>query len=401
MQARDNRSGDTENRFNFTRQRLESVAPPTDRDRFYVYDAKLPGLACCITAKGNRTFYVYRRIHGRPQRIRLGSVAELRVSDARNAAADIMGQVARGHAPHEERRKKKHEPTLGEVWEHYLEHHAKPHKRSWPDDVQRYNAYLAKLATRPITAVKRADIAELHRDIGATKPGAANRVLSLASKICNHARDYFEVEAMNPCSGIKRFPERSRERFLDGDELKRLFHALDTHADQKLADFFRLAVLCGARRGNLCSMAWDDVSFERMTWTIPAEQAKAGEAMTLPLSQAAVNVLRRRRADAGDSPWVFPSWSSTGHIQEVKVAWNNICKRAKLKDVHVHDLRRTLGSWQAAGGSSLQVIGKSLGHRSQQATAIYARLDIDPVRQSVDAANNAMLEAAGVSGEVE
>lgn len=398
MAPTDNHSA---SRFNFTRTRLEGVAPPTDRDRRYVYDAKLPGLACCVTSKGKRTFYVYRRINGRPQRIRLGGVEELRVDDARKAAADIMGQVARGGSPHEDRRKRKREPTLGEVWQHYLEQHAKPHKRSWPDDVQRYDRYLAKLAARPVTSIKRADIAQVHRDIGRDKPGAANRVLSLASKLFNHARDFFDVEQMNPCSGIKRFPERSRERFLDADELKRLFAALDAHDNQKMADFFRLALLTGARRGNLCSMAWDDVNLDRKTWTIPAEQAKGGESMTLPLSQAAVNVLKRRRMDAAGSAWVFPSWGSTGHVTEVKVAWDRICERANLKDMKVHDLRRTLGSWQAAGGSSLQVIGKSLGHRSQQATAIYSRLNIDPVRQSVDAANDAMLAAAGVDGEDE
>jgi hypothetical protein len=40
------------------------------------------------------------------------------------------------------------------------------------------------------------------------------------------------------------------------------------------------------------------------------------------------------------------------------------------------------------------VIGKSLGHRSLQATAIYSRLDIDPVRASVEQAAAAMIEAS-------
>ena len=48
-----------------------------------------------------------------------------------------------------------------------------------------------------------------------------------------------------------------------------------------------------------------------------------------------------------------------------------------------HDLRRTLGSWQAKTGASLVVIGKSLNHRNVTTTAIYARLDKDPVRESV------------------
>ena len=64
--------------------------------------------------------------------------------------------------------------------------------------------------------------------------------------------------------------------------------------------------------------------------------------------------------------------------------------------VTLHDLRRTLGSWQAKTGASLAIIGKSLNHKSQQATAIYARLDLDPVRASVNTATAAMMEAGGM-----
>ncbi|MFD2405933.1 tyrosine-type recombinase/integrase [Azorhizophilus paspali] len=67
-----------------------------------------------------------------------------------------------------------------------------------------------------------------------------------------------------------------------------------------------------------------------------------------------------------------------------------------MTDLRIHDLRRTLGSWQAKTGASLAIIGKSLNHKTHQATAIYARLDLDPVRQSVETATKAMLEAAGI-----
>jgi integrase len=69
--------------------------------------------------------------------------------------------------------------------------------------------------------------------------------------------------------------------------------------------------------------------------------------------------------------------------------------------VTLHDLRRTLGSWQAKTGASLAIIGKSLNHKSPQATLIYARLDLDPVRASVNTATAAMLEAGGVKEQAE
>ena len=66
---------------------------------------------------------------------------------------------------------------------------------------------------------------------------------------------------------------------------------------------------------------------------------------------------------------------------------------ARLEDIRIHDLRRTMGSWQARTGASLVIIGKSLGHKSQQATAVYARLDLDPVRAEMETATSAMMAA--------
>ena len=62
----------------------------------------------------------------------------------------------------------------------------------------------------------------------------------------------------------------------------------------------------------------------------------------------------------------------------------------------MHDLRRTLGSWQAATGSSLPIIGAMLGHESVATTAIYARLNLDPVRESVNTATQAIVKAGGL-----
>ena len=74
---------------------------------------------------------------------------------------------------------------------------------------------------------------------------------------------------------------------------------------------------------------------------------------------------------------------------------------AGLPDLRLHDLRRTLGSWQAATGASLPIIGKSLGHKSLAATQIYARLDLDPVRASVNKATDAMLLAGEATALLE
>ena len=84
--------------------------------------------------------------------------------------------------------------------------------------------------------------------------------------------------------------------------------------------------------------------------------------------QEAVAILRSRQPDDGadasenESEFVFPSESKTGHIDKPKKGWARILERAEISDLRVHDLRRSLGSWQAKGGASLAIIGKSLGH---------------------------------------
>lgn len=131
-------------------------------------------------------------------------------------------------------------------------------------------------------------------------------------------------------------------------------------------------------------------------WTIPAAKAKAGEVIRIPLSSVALQILENRKLTSA-SEWVFPGRGKSGHLEEPKTAWKRILKRAELTDLRLHDLRRTLGSWQAATGASLPIIGKSLGHKSLAATQIYARLDLDPVRAAVNKATSAMLVAGNAT----
>ena len=114
------------------------------------------------------------------------------------------------------------------------------------------------------------------------------------------------------------------------------------------------------------------------------------------------------RKDVTNDGFVFPSLSESGHITDPKKALTRVLERAGIpygrkaeNCVTLHDLRRTLGSWQAATGASLTIIGKSLNHKSISATQIYARLGDDPVRRSVNAATDAILEAAGLKKKAE
>lgn len=122
---------------------------------------------------------------------------------------------------------------------------------------------------------------------------------------------------------------------------------------------------------------------------------KKGESLTCPLTDKAIELLKQMKETA-ISDWVFPSkTSATGHFVEPKKAWKNLLKRAGIEDLRIHDLRRTLGSYQAINGSSLQIIGRSLGHKTIQATQIYARLINEPIRNSTNGAIDRMMSYVG------
>jgi integrase len=60
----------------------------------------------------------------------------------------------------------------------------------------------------------------------------------------------------NPAHGIQKFPEQSRDRFLQSDELPRFFKALAEEQNNMMRDYFLLALLTGARRANVLAMSF-------------------------------------------------------------------------------------------------------------------------------------------------
>jgi len=140
-------------------------------------------------------------------------------------------------------------------------------------------------------------------------------------------------------------------------------------------------------------MRWENISFERATWTIPAEVFKTGKTVTIALTDQAVAILNRRKQTA-KTEFVFPSRSETGHMIDVRKHWTRLLKTANLEGVRMHDLRRTTGSWMAAGGTSLLVISKALGHSGTAATGVYARMNLDPIRIALTNAADAIQAAA-------
>jgi integrase len=375
----------------FTKKKLLDLPPPGS-GRVYFYDAGCDNLALCITASGNKTFYRTGRIGGRMVRMKIGRFPTFSVDNARAACQVINGDVARGDDPHETGLAKRRAATLKNLFDLWIDR-AKLRKKTWEADKWMFEKYFDPLASRKISHIRPSDVAAWHQKLG-TDSGktTANRCKWLLSTLYNYAPK-IGYEGANPVKGVENFPEVSRDRFLLPGEMQSFFSAVVAE-DQPWRDFFLTMLLTGQRKSNVCSMRWDEIDLKSAVWTVPAAKAKAGKPIPVALSPPVYAILCRRRAEIGDeNPWVFPGDSAEGRIVDPKKAWARVLTISGIDNLRMHDLRRSLGSWQAALGASLAIIGKSLGHADLSSTQVYARLQLDPVRESVTKASQAMLDA--------
>ena len=392
------------NQLKFTDKAIAGLPTPPKDVRTEYADTEINGLRLRVSPTGVKTFCLLRRVKNGPmERITLGRFPDIKTEKARAEAQKLIGAIAEGKNPAELRRIHRGEMTFSALFADYLKLHAKLKKRTWKEDEQKYRDYLAKpLGKRLISSLGRHDLAAIHSKLTRDgHPVLANRVKDLLSSVFGRAVKWGLLDT-NPAKGIEDNTEISRDRFLKPGELPRLFAALAAEPNTTFRDFFLMALLTGARRANVREMRWADVDFDSGEWRIP--ETKNGQPQNVPLVPEAVEILKmRREAVPAEVAYVFPSArsdSAHGHIGGERKAWLRILDRAEIEDVRIHDLRRTMGSWQARTGASMIVIGKSLGHKSQQATAVYARLDLDPVRQSMESATSAMLQAGGLKQPV-
>lgn len=421
--------------FNFTQDKLLRIAPPKANREIYK-DTKEKGLILIVSYGGSKIFYFYKKICGKPYRIKVGAFPDLSIGEARDAVIGLKNKVAKGGNPAEEKSRLSHEITFKELFDKYINDYAVHNTKSWKDDVAEVNNKAKHLYGEKISNIKREDIHRLFNNLtNNTGKGAANRFLDRLRAIFNKAIEW-GWEGKNPTDGIRKHKQKSRDRYLTSEEIPLFFEALDQEPHETIKDFILIALLTGARKGNILSMEWQHINFQDKSWYIP--ETKNDTPQLVPLVDEAMSILQMRFEKKADK-WVFPSKTSeSGHLEEPKKVWkrvlqratckiwlknstlNNLIERAKqtlpdyktpsmlfdaikkqakndgielptgIMDLRFHDLRRTLGSWLANSGASQYIIGKSLNHKSHQSTAIYARLSIDPVRASMGEATRRM-----------
>src|SRR3954449_9666757 len=91
-------------KLNFTRKALDAIPSPSGGQRIYHHDTGVRGLAIGVSPTGRKTFVVYRKVGGRPERITLGAYPDLSIEQARGLASQCNAAIARGENPNENRR---------------------------------------------------------------------------------------------------------------------------------------------------------------------------------------------------------------------------------------------------------------------------------------------------------
>jgi len=359
----------------------------------------------------------------------IGPYPELSLEQARKKSQELRGLVASGKDPHKEKiRARMQDMTFEQLFHDYLERHAKKTKKSWKYDEREVNRFLSHWFKRRISTITKSEVQLLIEKVFDNNGlYQANRILERIRSIYNKAISW-GWEGINPAVGITKYREKSRDRFVQPFEMPHLMRSINEDENQTAKDFFLTLFYTGARKTNTLMMRWETIFWDLEYWQIP--DTKNNEPVNIPLVPQLIELLTERRKRT-NSYWVFPQDDDhEKHFVNPKRAWHRILVRAtlymwqaddnigewvsdtlrsleienpekKLKtiqdksknekvalpkdmtDIRIHDIRRTFGSYQALSGASLQVIGKSLGHRSQSTTQVYARLNLDPIRSSI------------------
>ena len=235
---------------------------------------------------------------------------------------------------------------------------------------------LPQFGSRRLGEITPDEVAALHYRLHAT-PIMANQTVSLLSRLFQRAAAAGDAPAGgNPCRFIKKYPTRSRERFLSKPEYDRLgivLHRLERagRVSASAAAALRLLMLTGCRRSEI------------LTLQVGGRRPRTRRA---PVARREDRRARRPAVADGETGahrHAPPAGQPLGHLrararhaarQPERASWQLVRREAGLEDVRLHDLRHSFASRALALGQSLPMIAKLLGHTQLQTTARYAHL---------------------------
>ena len=277
--------------------------------------------------------------------------------------------------------------TVGDLLTRYLTE-ITPAKRGDVPEAARIKTMLkAELATTRLKLLKSAHIAS-YRDhrLSKVSQGSVRREMAILQHCMGVAIREWQLIATNPMAGVtKPTDNQSRSRRPSETELHSIAVSLLGVRNPVTRQVFQFALATGMRRGEVLSLEWQHVDWQNKTAFLP--MTKNGERRTVPLSPQALDVLGHRAREnthnsAEDTTQlsgpVFPITANA-----MRLAWERMRTRAKIKDLRFHDLRHEAISRFFEMGLSVPEVALISGHKDKRMLFRYTHLRAEDVAAKI------------------
>jgi integrase len=333
----------------------------------------VPGFALMVTPLGHRSYVAQYRARGQSRRYTIGDAAKIELDVARKRARAIFGQVAHDRDPALEKRRVAEAAlhTLKAVCERYLAREGEKLRTTEKRRANLERLVYPKLGGRPVHEIRRIEIVHLLDEIeDGSGPTMADQVLALLRRIMNwHAArsSDFNSPIVRGMARTKS-ENRERERVLTDDELRAVWTTAEKYPGP-WGQFVRFLLLTAARRTEVASMTWGEIS--NGNWTIPASRYKTGAEVVLPLSTAAKKVLAEIPQIQGcEFAFSTDARRPISGFSTFKLKFDIACGVAGWR---FHDLRRTARSLMSRAGVNPDIAERCLGHVIPGVRGVYDR----------------------------
>ena len=348
-----------------TDSRVTGFKPPTNGQQEYP-DGKVTGLRLRVGAGGTKAWIFRARTGDRTVNKKLGSYPGMNLTEARAAALKLIAAIARGGSTEAVER------TFGAVAQHWIKKVAQPRNDSWRLQERRLEMHVFPAwRDRRIADIRRADVRDLVEGLeGVVLP---NHVLTLVKTIFRFAVSCDWID-FSPAEGVRKpNVERERDRVLTMAEMAKIWKAAEL-LGYPFGPYVRLLALTAQRRTEVASMRWGDLDFDGAMWIIPAASTKSERKHFVPLSPAAVDILR-----------MLPRLGVHVFTTDGRTHMTNFAKLKSRLDTFIaasggamdawrlHDLRRSGATHMVRLGVREEVVGRLLNHAVKGLTArVYA-----------------------------
>lgn len=390
---------------------LIALPPAGDKPvQLFYWDDELPGFGLRVTPT-RKTYIAQRRVAGRTVRVTIAPHGVLTPDQARKEALKKLGDMAKG-VDHNLVAKKKRVRgvTLDEAYKDYIA--SKALTESTKHDYEKaMNAAFDDWRDKALTAINRNMIELRFNERSKNGKAQANRDFRFLRALMNFAMEKYATgdgEPLIPSNPVNRLTTLSkwhrierRTRYIEPEKLKQWFAALDhdpedsTHRNA-VRDLCALLILTGLREQEGASLLWSDVDLNAKRITI--RNTKSHREHTLPIGDWLADLLTRRRAETGASPYVFPADNETGHLRYHFKDVLALCKQSGVT-FRLHDLRRTFASIvnnHLERSLSGYTIKRLLNHAAgADVTQDYVRFSVEDLREPMQRVENFVLKCAG------